>query len=56
MLFRIVISFGSLIKRIPAFFEEIKLSKLEFFKIKISEFIEFNIHPSFSQDIFLDFI
>jgi hypothetical protein len=56
MLFCIVISFGSLIKRMPAFYLEIKLSKFEFFIINISEFIEFIIQPSFSQDIFYDYI
>ena len=56
MLLRIVINFGSLIERILAFYLEVKLSKLELFKLKISEFIVFIIQPSFSQDIFLEFI
>jgi hypothetical protein len=52
MLFRIVTTFGSLIERILAFYLEVKSSKFELFKIKLSEFIEFIIQPSFPHDIF----
>jgi hypothetical protein len=56
MLFMIFISFGSLIEIIPAFYVETKLLKFELLKLNVSELIVFIKQPSFSHDIFLEFI